>query len=306
MDIRELFVQKKAVVSFEIFPPKPTSSINVIYETIDALAPLRPDYISVTYGAGGSTTKTTVDIASIITNTYHINALAHLTCYHSSQAQIDEILRDLEAKNVSNILALRGDQPQDTVKMEDKSGGIAQGKREKRDFQYASELAHYITKEYPGVCVAGACYPEGHYEAASLDQDIENLKKKVDAGVDFLITQLFFDNKAWYRFKEKLDQKGITVPIQAGIMPITNRKQIERITELTKANIPQKLIRILDKFEHNAEALKDAGIAYATEQIIELLANNIDGIHIYTMNKPQVTKYIVQNLESLIYAINKK
>jgi len=296
MVIHELFEQKKAVVSFEIFPPKLTSSINVIYDTIDALAPLRPDYISVTYGAGGSTTKTTVDIASIITNTYHINSLAHLTCYHSSEAMINEILHDLEARNVTNILALRGDKPKDIIEKEQVAG----------DFRYASDLAHYITKQYSSFSIAGACYPEGHFEADDLDKDIENLKGKVDAGVDFLISQLFFDNQVWYRFKEKVDRKGITIPMQAGIMPITNRKQIERIAELTQAKIPQKLIRILDKFEHNAEALKDAGIAYATEQIIELLANDIDGIHIYTMNRPQVTKDLVRNLESLLYAINNR
>jgi methylenetetrahydrofolate reductase (NADPH) len=292
MDLKELFSQKKAVVSFEIFPPKLTSSIGVIYDTIDALAPLRPDYISVTYGAGGSTTKTTVEIASIITNKYKINSLAHLTCFNSSQREIDEILTDLVKKNVRNILALRGDVPRDF-----------KGDSKKRDFQYASNLTQYINDNY-NFCLGGACYPEGHPECSDLDKDVENLKRKVKAGVSFLITQLFFDNEVFYRFKEKVDKLEIKVPIQAGIMPITNRKQIERIVELTNAKIPPKLIRILDKFEHNKEAVKDAGIAYATEQIVELLANDIAGIHIYTMNRPQVAKDLVRNLESLLYAVN--
>ncbi len=293
MYLNELFSQKKAVVSFEIFPPKLTSSIDVIYDTIDALAPLRPDYISVTYGAGGSTTKTTVEIASIITNKYNINSLAHLTCFNSTQREIDEVLTDLANKNVRNILALRGDVPRD---FEGDAG-------KKREYKYASNLTQYINDNY-NFCLGGACYPEGHPECPNLDKDVENLKRKVKAGVSFLITQLFFDNEAFYRFKEKVDKLDIKAPIQAGIMPITNRKQIERIVELTNAKIPPKLIRILDKFEHNKEAIKDAGIAYATEQIIELLANDIDGIHIYTMNRPQVAKDLVRNLESLLYAVN--
>lgn len=294
MNISELFGQKKAVVSFEIFPPKLNSSIDVIYDTIDALAPLRPDYISVTYGAGGSTTKTTVEIASIITNKYNINSLAHLTCLNSSPAEINDILTDLGNKNVSNILALRGDKPQ----------GFEQERANPSGFKYASDLANYIREKHE-FCVGGACYPEGHPECGDIDQDVQNLKRKVEAGVSFLITQLFFDNEAFYKFKEKLARLDIKVPIQAGIMPVTNRKQIERIVELTNARIPRKLIRILDKFEHNKEAVKDAGIAYATEQIVELLANDIDGIHIYTMNRPQVAKDIVRNLESLLYAVNK-
>jgi methylenetetrahydrofolate reductase (NADPH) len=293
MQISQIFAQKKAVVSFEIFPPKQTSSIEVIYDTIDALAPLRPDYISVTYGAGGSTTKTTVEIASIITNKYHINSLAHLTCYDSSKAHIDEILTALSKRNVANMLALRGDAPQN-------SGG-----ERSRDFMYASDLAAYIGSRYD-FCLGGACYPEGHPECHDPEQDVLNLKHKVEAGVSFLITQLFFDNEAFYRFRDKVQKVGIQVPIQAGIMPITNRKQIERIAGLSNAKIPGKLIKILDKFEHNAEAVKDAGIAFATEQIVELLANDTAGIHIYTMNRPQVTKDLVRNLESLFYAVNKQ
>lgn len=292
MYISELFKQKKAVISFEIFPPKPTASIDVIYDTIDALAPLRPDYISVTYGAGGSTSKKTAEIASIIKNKYNITALAHLTCLSSTKLQIDELLQEQGSNNVENILALRGDPPKD--------GNIP----EDREFRYASDLAGYISGKYP-FCLGGACYPEGHPECSDLTTDVINLKRKVEAGVSFLVSQLFFDNEKYYKFKEEIDRLNVKVPIQAGIMPITNRKQIERIIQLSNATIPDKLLKILDKFEHNREAVKDAGIAFATEQIFELLANDIDGIHIYTMNKPQVAKEIVWNLDSAVYAINK-
>ena len=293
MHLDELFKQKKAVFSFEIFPPKLTYSIDVIYETIDALAPLRPDYISVTYGAGGSTSKTTVEIASIIKNKYNLNALAHLTCFSSTKCEMDKILEELTEKNISNILALRGDESKDTQSCT----GLVQ------DFQYASDLAKHIST-YHEFCIGGACYPEGHPECLNPDIDIDNLRRKVEAGVSFLVTQLFFDNEVYYKFMDRINKAKISVPIQAGIMPVTNRRQIERIVQLTNAKIPKKLIRILDRFEHNKEAVKDAGIAFATEQIIELLANDVSGIHLYTMNRPQVTKEIVWNLESVLYAVN--
>lgn len=294
MKIDKLFDTQKAVLSFEIFPPKQTSSIDTIYDTIDALAPLRPGYISVTYGAGGSTTKTTVEIASIIEKKYNISSVAHFTCYNSSAAEIGEVLSKLEDEQVCNILALRGDKPQAAS-----PGGQAAA----RDFQFSSDLARYIHDNY-NFCIGGACYPEGHPESPDLETDVRNLRHKIEAGVSFLITQLFFDNDMYYRFMEKVQKFGITVPIQAGIMPINNRKQIERIVELTNATIPKKLIRILDKFEHNSEAIRDAGIAFSTEQIVELLANDARGIHIYTMNRPQVAKEMVRNLGSLFYTIN--
>lgn len=292
MLIRELLNEKK-VVSFEIFPPKLTSSIEVVYDTIDALAPLKPDFISVTYGAGGSTSTTTSEIASIVENKYTINSLAHLTCINSSKDQIDEVLTELAKNNVTNVLALRGDIPKDAIET-----------NQERDFRYASDLVAYIRSKQPNFCLGGACYPERHPESSSWDQDIANLQRKVDEGVSFLVTQLFYDNDAFFRFKDKTAKLGITIPIIAGIMPITNRVQIDRILALSHATMPKKLVRILDKFDHNMEALKDAGIAYATKQIMELLANDIDGIHIYTMNKPQIAKDLVRNLDSLFYAIN--
>ena len=294
MNISELFEKKKAVLSFEIFPPKLTTSIDVIYDTIDALAPLRPDYISVTYGAGGSTSKTTVEIASIIKKKYNISSLAHFTCYNSTKTEIDEILSQLAEEKVCNILALRGDKPQ---------GAPDDYEEKPRDFQYASDIARYINDNHK-FCLGGACYPEGHPECPDIEKDVQNLRYKVDAGVSFLITQLFFDNKVFYRFMDNIIKHNITVPIQAGIMPITNRKQIERIAQMSNAKIPKKLMSILDKFEHNSEAIKDAGIAFATEQIVELLANDVKGVHIYTMNRPQVAKEMVRNLGSLFYTIN--
>jgi methylenetetrahydrofolate reductase (NADPH) len=298
MKLKELFQRQRAVVSFEIFPPKPTSPVEVIYDTIDALAPLRPDYISVTYGAGGSTTKTTVEIASIIKNKYNINSLAHLTCLHSSAGEIDQILTELSQRNIVNILALRGDKP-----------AGPSGLHWRKDFQFASDLAEYINSNYRqgsnnAFCLGGACYPEGHPECPDLTHDVENLKRKVEAGVSFLISQLFFDNELFYRFRERTARAGIRVPIQAGIMPVTNRQQIERIVGMTRATFPRKLTRILDKFASNQEAVKDAGIAYATEQIMDLLANDIEGIHLYTMNRAQVAKDIMQNIASMLYTVN--
>ncbi|RNC29604.1 MAG: 5,10-methylenetetrahydrofolate reductase [Candidatus Dichloromethanomonas elyunquensis] len=294
MKITELFKQKQAVVSFEIFPPKQVSSIDVIFETIDGLVPLRPDYISVTYGAGGSSTKTTVEIAAKIKNKYGLNSLAHLTCIGSSKSQMDEILNELKDNDISNILVLRGDFPRD-----------ANPADLPNDFKQASDLAQYIASKFD-FCLGGACYPEIHPECSSLDKDIENLKRKVDAGVSFLVTQLFFNNDQFYRFRNKAAQQNINVPIQAGIMPITNRKSIEKMLSLTNSEMPLKLTRILDKFEHNQEAIKDVGIAYATEQIIDLLSQDVNGVHIFTMNKPQITKDILRNLGSLIYSINKQ
>jgi len=294
LKITELFKQKQAVVSFEIFPPKQVSSIDVIFETIDGLVPLRPDYISVTYGAGGSSTKTTVEIAAKIKNKYGLNSLAHLTCIGSSKSQMDEILNELKDNDISNILVLRGDFPRD-----------ANPADLPNDFKQASDLAQYIASKFD-FCLGGACYPEIHPECSSLDKDIENLKRKVDAGVSFLVTQLFFNNDQFYRFRNKAAQQNINVPIQAGIMPITNRKSIEKMLSLTNSEMPLKLTRILDKFEHNQEAIKDVGIAYATEQIIDLLSQDVNGVHIFTMNKPQITKDILRNLGSLIYSINKQ
>lgn len=281
MKIKELF-NKSPVISLEIFPPKPESPIDTVLDTIEALSDLKPDFISVTYGAGGSSKAHTLKIADIIKNKYGIEALAHLTCINSTKNDIDNVLENLKATGIENILALRGDIPQD--KDFNPSAN--------RDFKYARDLVGYI-KESEKFCIGGACYPEGHIECSDSISDLHHLKDKVDSGVDFLITQLFFDNNLFYNFKEKLDILGVNMPISAGIMPVINKKQIERITNLCGASVPLKFRRILDKYEHNPEALKEAGIAYATEQIIDLLSAGVDGIHLYTMNRPEVARKIL-------------
>jgi len=288
LHIKELFAAKKPVLSLEIFPPKKDSPIEVIYATIEGLKDLRPDFISVTYGAGGSSTDRTVEIASLLKNKYGIEALAHLTCIASTKEQINTFLEKLQQHGIENILALRGDLPTDPdFKFPDPL-----------NYRYASDLIAHIG-ECSSICVGGACYPEGHIETLSPEADLQNLQQKVQAGADFLITQLFFDNDLFYQFMDKLRAREIKVPVSAGIMPVLNRKQIERMTALSGASLPPKFKRIMEKYEHNPEALKEAGIAYATEQIIDLLAWGIDGIHLYTMNRPEVARGIIGNISSI-------
>lgn len=293
MKIRELFNQKEVVVSFEIFPPKSTSSIQTIYDTLEGLKNLQPDYISVTYGAGGNAADNkTVEIASLIKNQYGIEALAHLTCITSTEAQIEEILTQLEQNNIENILALRGDLPKEGI-----------DRTVLPRYRYASELVQYI-KQKRDFCIAGACYPEKHLECESFEKDLEHLKFKVDQGVDFLVSQLFFDNNLFYNFLVEADKKDINVPIQAGIMPVTSRKQIERIISLCGATLPEKFRKIMYKYEHNPEALRDAGIAYAVEQIIDLISSGCRGVHIYTMNSPYVADKIMNSINKIVQSIN--
>lgn len=285
MNISSLF-KDRTVFSFEVFPPKKTSPIETIYNTLDELKDLKPDFISVTYGAGGNTTdSSTCNIASIIKNKYNIDSFAHLTCVSSSKSEIDIILKQFKDNNINNILALRGD--------------INPDKPPKEDFKYASELISYIN-EKGDFYIAGACYPEVHVEAKDMIEDIHNLKKKVDAGASHLISQLFFDNSAFYSFVEKARIAGINVPIEAGIMPVTNKKQIERMVSMCGASLPAKFSKIIQKFEHNPEALRDAGIAYAVDQIVDLVSNGVDGIHLYTMNNPYVAKKISESVASII------
>lgn len=285
MEISNLF-KDRTVFSFEVFPPKKTSPIDTIYKTLDGLKDLKPDFISVTYGAGGNTAdSSTCDIASIIKNKYNIEALAHLTCVNSSRDDIDIILKQLKENNIDNILALRGD--------------INPDMPPKDDFKYASELISYI-KENGGFNLSGACYPEVHLEAKDMIEDIHNLKKKVDSGASHLISQLFFDNNAFYSFVEKAKIAGINVPIEAGIMPVVNKNQIERMVSLCGASLPAKFSKIMQRFEHNPEALRDAGIAYAVDQIVDLVSNGVDGIHLYTMNNPYIAKKISESVVSII------
>lgn len=287
MNIADLF-KKKTVFSFEVFPPKKESGVETIYKTLEELKQLNPDFISVTYGAGGVgvANATTVDLCSKIKNEYGIETIAHLTCLYNTKEDIDRILEELKEKGIDNILALRGD--------------VNPNFELKHDFRYASELTEYIMSKNMGFNVSGGCYPEVHQEAESMIADIKNLKKKIDAGADHLISQLFFDNNAFYDFIEKVRIAGIDVPIEAGIMPVTNKKQIERMVSMCGASIPAKLSKVLQRFGGNPEAMRDAGISYAIDQIIDLAANGVEGIHIYTMNDPYIAGKITKSVESII------
>lgn len=285
MKIKELFKQKQPTISFEVFPPNKIYTLEKVYEVIDELSLLKPDFMSVTYGAGGSTRRNSVDIASKIKNINNIEALAHLTCIGATKKEIDEILKDLNKNNIENIMALRGDIPQEC---ENKIG----------EFSHANDLIKYI-KEYGDFSIGGAFYPEGHQETNDL-LDLFNLKTKVDSGTDFLISQIFFENEKFYEFKEKLGKLNIKTPLIAGIMPITNGKQIRRITSMCGCSIPEKLKKILDRYEDNPIAMREAGIAYAMEQIIELISDDIAGIHIYTMNRVEASKKIMENIGNIL------
>lgn len=288
MNIAELFKKDKTIFSFEVFPPKKESGIATIYTTIEELKNLHPDFISVTYGAGGVgvANATTVDICSLIKNKHGIETIAHLSCLYNTRESIDGILKQLKENGIDNILALRGDVNPDF--------------EVKHDFRYASDLTEYIMTKNEGFHVSGACYPEVHQEAENMVEDIKNLKKKVDAGADHLISQLFFDNKVFYDFVEKVRIAGIDVPIEAGIMPVTNKKQIERMVSMCGAGIPAKLSKVLQRFGDDPVAMRDAGIAYAVNQIIDLVANGVDGVHIYTMNDPYVARKITEGVKSIV------
>lgn len=288
MQISSMFKEDKFVFSLEVFPPKKTSSIDTIYNTLDNLKDTHPDFISVTYGAGGSTADTaTCDIASTILNKYGITPLAHLTCVNYDKKEIGQILDVLEDNGIKNILALRGDINPDIPP--------------KKEFTYASELVKHI-KDRGGFYISGACYPEGHVDAENIDKDIENLKIKVDAGAEHLVSQLFFDNTYFYSFVEKTRKAGIKVPIQAGIMPVLNKSQIERMVTLCGASLPSKFTKMMQRFEHSPEALREAGIAYAVDQIVDLVSQGVDGIHLYTMNNPYVAKRISESIKGIIHA----
>jgi len=283
MYIKDLFKSNKTVVSFETFPPKQNSDFDSVMNAINKIALMKPDYISVTYGAGGGTSKNTVKIVSKIENELKISALAHLTCVSSTKDEIKIILNKLKQNNIHNILALRGDIPKDS------------NFPNPLNYKYAYELIKDI-KNFGQFCIAGACYPECHPECNSIDKDIENLKMKVDMGCDFLITQLFFDNNKIYNFLDKAHSKNINVPIEAGIMPITNSKQINKMVDLSGASIPYEFRQLLNKYSNDAVSLEKAGIEYALKQIEQLINYNIDGIHIYTMNKPKVAKSLMDNI----------
>ena len=285
MKITEILQSKNAVLSFEVFPPKTDDKFEDVVAAVDKIAALAPDFMSVTYGAGGGTSEYSADIAEHMKDELHVTPLAHLSCISSDRADVASKLARLKASGIENILALRGDLPKDF------SGNL--------DYAYACQLVAEI-REAGGFCIGGACYPEGHPESATLYDDIDNLKIKVDAGCDFLTSQMFFDNYAFYSFLCKIREAGIYVPVIAGIMPVTNAKQIKRMMSLSGSTLPARFRRIIDRFGSDAAAMTQAGIAYATEQIIDLYANGVKAVHVYSMNKPNVAAAIRANLKGIV------
>lgn len=286
MKTSEIF-KHKTVLSFEVFPPKSDTPIESIYKTIDGLSPLSPDFISVTYGAGGSSNNATIGICEAIKNKYAIEPVAHLACINLTKEKVLSELEEMKKAGIENVLALRGDK-NPNVPCEN-------------DFQYASQLVELISRN-GDFNILGACYPETHPEAESSVEDIKHLREKVDAGCSHLVSQLFFDNEDFYAFREKAAIAGINVPIEAGIMPVTNRKQIERMVTLCHAKLPKKFLTIMEKYEDKPIAMRDAGIAYAVSQIVDLIANDVDGIHLYTMNNPYIAEKICSAVATLFNA----
>ena len=271
-------------LSFEAFPPKKDSDFDSVATAVEKIAQLKPDFMSVTYGAGGGTSTYTSKIAQIV-QAQGVTALAHLTCVSSDRERIHHELDALKEAGIENILALRGD--------------MGPNHPPKTDFQYASQLIAFIKSRDNSFHLSGACYPEGHIESPDMVSDILNLKKKVDAGAEHLVSQLFFDNDDFYDFREKARIAGINVPIQAGIMPVLNKSQIERMVYLCGASIPKKLARMLSRYGDHPAALRDAGIAYAIDQISDLVASGVEGIHLYTMNNAGVARAIFDRVSTL-------
>ncbi len=279
----------KVTLSFEVFPPKQTSNYENVYNAAMGVAALKPHYMSVTYGAGGSTRSNTIGIAEDIQNKYGISTIAHLTCVGATRAETRAALDAMKEAGVRNILALRGDKPKDF-----------EGEPF-TDFHYASELVEEI-RDYAGdyFCIGGACYPEGHPDAVNKSEDIDNLKKKVEAGCEFLTTQMFFDNNIFYNFLYKIKDKGIDVPVIPGIMPITRASQVDNAIKMSGTNMPERFRNLVDRFGTSPQAMQQAGIIYATDQIIDLIANGVNHIHVYSMNKPEVAEGIQKNLSEII------
>lgn len=283
MKLCDLFDREKILVSFEIFPPKQTVTLESIFKTTEGLQTLNPDFISITYGAGGSASDRTLETADKVKNTYHVEALAHLTCINSQKDDIDTVLNQLQAHNIQNILAMRGDYPLDKGSLKNMT----------TTYPYAKNLIAHIKSQHD-FCIAAAAYPEGHLECPNLAEDTVHLKEKVDSGTDFLITQIFFDNAVLYNFLNRIRQANITVPVCAGIMPLLNSRQVARIHSLCRASIPKPLQSIIEKYENSPNDFEKAGIEYACNQITDLMAHKVDGIHLYTMNKLEQSKTIIQ------------
>ncbi|MBQ4186721.1 MAG: methylenetetrahydrofolate reductase [Firmicutes bacterium] len=284
MRVIDVLNSGKPTVSFEVFPPKTEDKFDTVRDAAFEIAEIGPDFMSITYGAGGGTSRYTMDLVEQIQKTYDIPVLSHLTCVSSTRDEVREKIEEIKRRGIENILALRGDIPED--------GG-------KQEYRHAIELIRDI-HEMGDFCVGAACYPETHVESQNRLEDLKYLKEKVDAGVDFLTTQLFFDNELFYRFLYRIREIGITVPVCAGIMPITNARQVERSVKMSGAFVPQTFSEICDRFGSNPKAMRQAGILYATYQIMDLLANGVTHIHVYTMNKPAVAKAIVAGLSDIL------
>ena len=283
--IKDSFCKTECNISFEVFPPKKDADFDTAYDTLNALSTLQPDFISVTYGAGGSKSKKTLEIASYIQNTLHIEALAHLTCVGSKKEDIRSIVSQFAEHNITQVLALRGDRPKD----------MSDEQYNSRDFAHANDLISFLKSETTLSCAA-ACYPEKHFECFSKETDLLHLKGKQDAGADFFISQLFFDNDYFYDFRERAAKKGITVPLLAGIMPVTSATQLGTTVSLSGSSIPKAFSDLIATYGDNPEDMRKAGIDYAIRQILDLKANGVDGIHIYTMNKPRMAAEIVNGI----------
>lgn len=290
MKLSNLFAKKQPSLSFEVFPPKTSDAYETVKYAAEHIAALKPDFMSVTYGAGGGTSRYTLDIAEDIESRYGVPTIAHLTCVSSTKETVHKQIEDMKSAGVKNVMALRGDIPaelQDT----DRSGW---------QYHHAVDLIRELKENGADFCIGGACYPEVHPESVNQKDDILHLKEKVDAGCDFLTTQMFFDNNLLYNFLYKIREVGITVPIVAGIMPITNGNQVARAIKLSGSHMPQRFKTLVDRFGDNPAAMKQAGIAYATDQIIDLLANGVNAIHVYSMNKPEVAAAIQSNISEIL------
>ena len=290
MKLTELFNDEKLSLSFEVFPPKTDTVFESVKHATEEIAKLRPSFMSVTYGAGGGTSKYTLEIAKNIKANYGVPTLAHLTCVSSTRETVRERIADMKAAGIENVMALRGDIP----------AGLENADRSHWDYKHAIELVRDLRESGADFCIGGACYPEIHPESATQKEDIRYLKEKVDAGCDFLTTQMFFDNNLLYNFLYKIREAGITVPIIPGIMPITNGNQVDRAIKLSGSFMPQRFKSLVDKFGTTPAAMKQAGIAYATDQIIDLFANGIKNVHVYSMNKPDVAEAILRNLSDIL------
>lgn len=289
MKIADIIKVKPVTLSFEVFPPKTDDGYDSVAQAVTALSFLAPDYISVTYGAGGGTSKNTVRIASEIEKNLHTTALAHLTCVNSTKDEVNGILSQLQESDVQNVLALRGDRPTAPADIS-----------RPEEYRYAYQLIRDI-RAAGDFCIGAACYPEGHVESGDLAEDLTHLREKVDSGVDFLVTQMFFENRSMYSFMDRAAQKGITVPVIVGIMPVISSKTIRRMVDLSGTCLTPRLNSILEKWGDDPDAMMQAGIIHASEQIVDLVSNGVRGIHIYTMNKPEVAQAICKNIGFLIH-----